>query len=195
MYVTTAFALSTTATVQEAADTEGTTQSETGAEHGAFPPFDSHSYPSQLLWLAITFGLFFYLISKIIAPRIASTLETRESRIASDLAEASRAKNEANAVVAKYEQELAEARGKASAIAAEARDAAKVSADAERVALEADLAKKIAAAEESISAIKTKALADVGHIAEETAVEIVRELTGIAVSAADAGKAVDAAKA
>ncbi|MDO6962635.1 F0F1 ATP synthase subunit B [Rhizobium alvei] len=204
MFVTMAYALSTTAVVSESADAQEaaatdahaaqTTHSETGAEHGAFPPFDPSSYPSQLLWLAITFGIFYYLISKIIAPRIASTLETRESRIAADLAEANRAKSEADAVVAKYEQELATARSKASAIAAEARDESKAKADAERASLEADLAKKIAAAEERIASIKSSALADVGKVAEETAVEIVESLTGISVSAADSAAAVNSVK-
>lgn len=198
MFVTTAYALSITEVVSEAADAAETHSTaavpEHGAEHGAFPPFDPSGYASQILWLAITFGIFYYLISKIIAPRIASTLESRESRIAADLAEASRAKNEADVVVAKYEQELAAARAKGTAIAAEARDAAKAKADAERAELEADLAKKIAAAEESIGAIKARALGEVGQVAEETAVEIVRELTGISVSQADAAAAVNAAK-
>jgi len=197
MFATTAYALSNTEVVGQAVDPQAT-HSETGtpheAEHGAFPPFDSSTYPSQILWLVITFGVFYLLISKIIAPRISATLETRESRISADLAEANRAKSEADAVVTRYEQELAAARGKAGAIASEAREAAKVKADAERKALETDLSAKITAAEQTIAAVKSKALADVGQVAEETAVEIVRALTGVAVSPSDAAATVNAIK-
>ena len=197
MFVTTAYALSATAvdTTKPAADA---THTETGVpakpEHEAFPPFDPRHFPSQLLWLAITFGAFYYLVSKLVTPRLGGIIAAREGRIAGDLAEAKRMKDEADAAVAKYEQELAEARAKAQVIAREAGDVAKAKADAERVALEADLSKKISEAEASIAAIKTRALAEVETVAEDTAAEIVERLTGVTVTKSDAASAVQAAK-
>ncbi len=44
---------------------------------------------------------FYFLVSKLISPRIGSIIETREARIAGDLAEAQRMKDEADAAVAK----------------------------------------------------------------------------------------------
>ena len=195
MFVTTAYALSATAVEGEAVTPADATHTETGVPHKeAFPPFDPSHYPSQLLWLAITFGIFYYLVSKLISPRIGGIIAAREGRIAGDLAEAKRMKDEADAAVAKYEAELAEARAKAQGIAREASDAAKAKADAERVALEADLSKKITEAETSIAAIKTAALAEVETVAEDTASEIVEQLTGVTVTKADAASAVQAAK-
>jgi F-type H+-transporting ATPase subunit b len=200
MFVTTAYALSATAATEAAAPAESETHNtETGVphaaeEHGAFPPFDSTHFPSQILWLAITFGVFYYLVAKMIAPRIAGIIQTRESRIASDLAEASRMKNEADAAVAKYEQELSEARAKSAAIAAEARDKAKAEADAERARIEGELASKLAAAEASIAGIKQAAMAEVSGVAEDVASEIVSQLTGVSVGKADVTAAVSAAK-
>jgi F-type H+-transporting ATPase subunit b len=113
--------------------TEGT-HSEAGAPGGdahgggAFPPFDQSTFASQLLWLAITFGLFYLLMSRVIVPRIGGILEHRRDRIAQDLDEASRLKEEADNAIAAYEQELAEARKKASAIAEAAREKAKAAA-------------------------------------------------------------------
>jgi F-type H+-transporting ATPase subunit b len=196
MFVTTAYALSATAAEGDAAATaaEGT-HTETGVAHKeAFPPFDPHHFPSQLLWLAITFGAFYYLIAKVVTPRLSGIIATRESRISADLAEANRMKNEADAAVAKYEQELAEARAKAQGIAAAARDASKVQADAERTKLEADLARKITDAESSIDAIKAKALTEVETVAEDAAAAIVKQLTGLSVTKADAASAVKASK-
>jgi F-type H+-transporting ATPase subunit b len=199
MFVTTAYALSATAATEAAAPAESdahntTTTAVHEVEHDAFPPFDSTHFPSQILWLAITFGAFYFLVSKMIAPRISGIIQARESRISSDLAEASRMKNEADAAVAKYEQELSEARAKSAAIAAEARDKAKVEADAERARIEGELAAKLSAAEASIAGIKSKAMAEVSTVAEDVASEIVSQLTGVAVGKADVTAAVGAAK-
>jgi F-type H+-transporting ATPase subunit b len=164
------------------------------AEHATFPPFDPAHFPSQILWLAITFGIFYYMVAKHIAPKISGIIQARETRISGDLAEASRMKNEADAAIAKYEQELADARAKSAVIAAEARDRSKAEADAERVRLEAELSAKIAAAEASIGEIKNKALAEVATVAEDAAADIVEQLTGVTVTKADVKSAVTAAK-
>jgi len=201
MFVTTAYALSATAatdaaaTAQSAAHNETTTTAVHEVEHEAFPPFDPSHYPSQILWLAITFGIFYYLVAKHITPRLSGIIETRESRIAADLAEAMRMKDEADAAVAKYEQELAEARAKGNAIATEAREKAKAEATAERTKLDADISKKIADAEVSINEIKNRALSEVATVAEDTAAQIVEQLTGVSVTKADVKSAVGALKA
>jgi F-type H+-transporting ATPase subunit b len=199
MFVTTAYALSATAAQTDATKpAANATHTETGVpakvEHEAFPPFDPSHFPSQLLWLAITFGVFYYLVSKMISPRIGGIIAAREGRIAGDLAEAKRMKDEADAAVAKYEAELAEARAKAQVIAREAGDEAKTKADAERTKLESELSKKISEAEASIAEIKNKALAEVNTVAEDTAAEIVEALAGITINKADAASAVAAAK-
>ncbi|WP_068318440.1 F0F1 ATP synthase subunit B [Polycladidibacter hongkongensis] len=149
-----------------------------GEAGGAFPPFDSTTYPSQLLWLAITFGLFYLLMSKVVLPRIGGILEDRRDRIAGDMAEASRLKQESEAAVASYEQALADARAQAGKMAREAADAAKASSDAARTKAEAELADKLAKAEESIDKIKQGALAQVGDIAAQTTQELVKAAIG-----------------
>lgn len=199
MFVTAAYALSATAVEGETSATAAeAVHTETGVahegEHGVFPPFDAQHFPSQLLWLAITFGIFYVLVSKLIAPRIGGIIEAREERIAKDLAEAKRMKEEADAAIAKYEQELSEARARAQEIARQAADEAKAEADAERSRLEEELAKKISAAEAHIASIKEQALSEVSTIAEDTAAEIVTQLTGVTVNKADAASAVQAAK-
>jgi F-type H+-transporting ATPase subunit b len=145
------------------------------------------------LWLAITFGLFYLLMSKVIVPRIGGILEHRRDRIAQDLDEANRLKEEADNAIAAYEQELADARNKASAIAETAREKAKAAAEAERVSTEAELNAKMAEAEKSIAAIKTKALADVDTIAEDAATDLVKHLLGGAVTKTEVAAAIRSA--
>lgn len=174
MFVSPAFA-------QSAA--EGETHSETGTAHeggghSVFPPFDTSTFPSQLLWLAITFGVLYWLMKRLVIPRIGGILELRRDRIAQDLDEANRMKEEADAAVAAYEQELADARGKANAIGQEARDKAKAEADAERRKVEEKLDKQLEEAEGRIASIKATAMKEVGTIAEDTTAAIVQALLG-----------------
>lgn len=190
MFVTPAYAETT-----PPADAAAGTTTETGAVHpaehgGVFPPFDSASFASQLLWLAITFGLFYMVMSKVIVPRIGGILETRRDRIAQDLDEANRLKEQSDAAIAAYEQELAAARKKAGDIAQGARDKAKAEADAERTTTEAALSARMAEAEVSIASIKAKALGEVDAIAEETATGIVKHLLGGAVTKAEVSAAI-----
>ncbi len=166
---------------------------EEAAAHGesaGFPPFDASTFPSQLLWLAITFGLFYLFLKKVVLPRIGNILEVRRDRIAADLDQAARMKDDADAAIAAYEQDLADARTRANAIGQEARDGAKAGAEAERKKVEAGLDARLASAEERIASIKAAALRDVGAIAEETATAIVQELVGGTLDKASVAAAV-----
>jgi F-type H+-transporting ATPase subunit b len=168
---------------------------EEGADHGegGFPPFDPAHFPSQILWLAIIFGLFYLFLKRVALPRVGSILEVRRERITHDLDQAAKMKSEADAAVAAYEQELAEARGKANAIGQKARDDAKAEADAKRKEVEAGLEKKLADAEAQIARIKASALAEVSTIATDTASEIVEHLIGRKVDKATVSAAVRSA--
>ncbi|WP_117190817.1 F0F1 ATP synthase subunit B [Rhizobium terrae] len=200
MFVTSAYAQTAPAATDPHAAPAGEVHTETGAAHGGehgggvFPPFDSTHFASQLLWLVITFGLFYLLMKKVIVPRVGGILEHRHDRIAQDLDEAARLKAEADAAVETYEKELAAARSKGHQIAETAREAAKTKAAADRAAIEAELSEKLAAAETRIGEIKAQAFAEVGQIAEETASAIVDQLIGAKASGEDIKAAVAAAK-
>lgn len=184
----------TPAAAGETVHTETGVPGEGGHESGVFPPFDSTSFPSQLLWLAITFGLLYMFISRLASPRIASILETRRDRIARDLAEAGKMKEDADAAVAAYEQELATARKNAIDIGNKARDEAKAVVEADRKANEAVLEGKLADAEKRIAAVRNSGMAQVGKIAEDTASAILTQLTGGKVSATDIANAIKSVK-
>lgn len=158
-----------------------------------FPPFDVTTFPSQLLWLAITFGLLYLLMSRVTLPRIGRILEERHDRIADDLEEANKHKAESEAAQAAYEKALHEARSKANAIASETRARLAADSDANRKSLEADLNARLSTAEQRIGTTKTEAMSHVRGIAVDTAGTIVSTLVGAAAPKADVEKAVDSA--
>ncbi|SEC17833.1 F-type H+-transporting ATPase subunit b [Rhizobiales bacterium GAS188] len=174
-----------------AAGTKAATETQT--EHKAgFPPFEPESFPSQLLWLAITFGAIYLFVSKVIVKRVGGTIAGRAARIARDLDEAAAAQARADEATAAYAKSLAEARDKAQGIARETRKAMNASSEAKRKAIEADLSTKLAGADKEIAARKADAMANVGAIAQETAAAIVTRLTGQTASAAELAKALSA---
>jgi F-type H+-transporting ATPase subunit b len=145
---------------------------------GIFPPFETTFFPSQIFWLIVTFGLFYLFLNKVVLPRLGHILEVRRDRIAQDLDAAAQMKGEADAAVAAYEQELADARARANVIGQEARDRAKTEAEASRREIEASLDSRLAEAEARITTIRDQAMAEVGVIAEETGAAIVEALGG-----------------
>jgi F-type H+-transporting ATPase subunit b len=184
------------AETSELVETHAADEGHGGGEHGAFPPFDPSTFPSQLIWLALTFGLLYYLMSKIALPQVGAILEDRDKRISDDLAEAGRLKEETDTAIASYEQALAEARQKAHGIGQSARDEAKAESDRNRAEIEKDLEGRMAEAETRIADVKGRALAEVDTIARETAEAIVEALLGAgAAQQSEIAAAVDAANA
>ena len=166
------------------------------AEHKVgMPQLDPAAWPTQLFWLAVTFIALYLIISRVVIPRTGGAIEKRKAAIDGDLAQAQKFKAETDAAIASYEAALAEARGRAQAIALDSRNKLTAEIDAERAKLDAALGAKIASAEKTIAASKNKALADVGEVAAEIAGNIVSTLIGakvtktaVAAAVAKAGK-------
>ncbi len=158
--------------------THAGTQVPGGGHESAFPPFDPTHFGSQLLWLAITFGLLYILMSKVALPRIAGILKDRSDKISGDLEAAKAAQAKAEAARADQDKALADAKAKAQAMGQDAHTRLAAEADAKRKALEADLNAKLAAADAQIADMKAKAMANVEGIAKDAASAIVEQLTG-----------------
>jgi F-type H+-transporting ATPase subunit b len=172
---------------------EPTGHTEVPAGHGAFPPFQKETFPSQLFWLVIAFALLYVLMARVALPRVGSIIEARRSRIEGDLSDANRLKTSADDAMTAYEQSLAEARNRAHAIAAETRDRLNAEAEKNRKALDDQLNAKLADAERTISATKTQAMSNVRAIAIDAAGAIVARLTGTTPAETTVAGAVDGA--
>jgi F-type H+-transporting ATPase subunit b len=167
---------------------------EAGGGHKApFPPFEADTFASQLVSLAIAFGLLYIIVSRVALPRMKSVLMARQGAIDSDLAEAQKLRDQSDAALKAYESDLASARAKAVGIGSEIRDKLNAQAEVDRKALEARLATKLAAAEKTIAETRTAAMGNVRSIAADAAGAIVQRLTGTTPDAGTVNTAVDAA--
>jgi F-type H+-transporting ATPase subunit b len=168
----------------KAADTvtEATGHVVEAVEHsssGGMPQLDFSTYPSQIFWLAIAFGLLYLALDRFLIPRIGGAIEERKDRIEDDLDIAARKKAEADEAMLAYDKNLADARAKASLIAAENRATLDAQLAKESAAQEALLEKSAAKAEQKIAKARADAMTHVEDIALEVASELVATLGGI----------------
>ncbi len=164
-----------------------------GAHEKALPPFfNQQTFSSQLVWLAICFIVLYWFLSRVALPRVGTIIEQRKQRIARDLDEATRLKEETEKAIAAYEQALAEAKAKAHAIAQETRDALQAEVNKEQEQVEQEIAAKLKEAENRIQDAKTEALSHVHEVASETTKALMNKLLGIKVPDQDLDNAVKA---
>jgi len=171
-----------------------TATTEVPAGQSKFPPFQSQYYPSQFVWLGLTFLLLYVLMSKIALPRIGSILAERAKRISEDVAAAQRLKEQSDAAHAAYEKALADARARAQGIANTTREQQAATAEETNRRLEAELHERLAMAEKSIAGTRAAAMGNVDAIASDTASAIVERLIGKAPAAHEVGAALGASK-
>lgn len=164
---------------------------EPASEHGSgFPPFQTQTFASQVLWLVIVFVALYLLMSRIALPRVAGIIEARSKRIDGDLAEAQRLKGEADAASAAYEKALADARGRAQTLANTRREQEAARAETARKELDAKLNAHLAEAEQTIAQTRSAAMGNVRDIATGAAAAIVERLIGRAPDAQQVATAV-----
>ena len=142
------------------------------------PQLNPEFFVPQLIWLAITFIGFYFVMSRKIVPLIGNVIEEREERISSDLKKAEDLKKDLSEAIAGYEQAIAEAKTKAQAIVQENQRKLTAEIEAEQKAVEAQIAQKTADSEARIDAARETALSQINDIATGTTEEIMQSLTG-----------------
>lgn len=164
------------------------------AEKPGLPQLDPTTFVSQLFWLAITYGLLYFALSKYILPRIGRALDQRKERIQRDIDQAEDLKTQTDEAIATYEKRLADARGKASAMAKDTRERLAAETEAERTKVEEQVAAKVQEAEARIAQSKSDAMREVDGIARATAGDLVTKLVGGSTTDAEIKAALDAAQ-
>src|SRR5213596_851370 len=134
---------------------------------------------TELIVGAVTFGIIFFALWKVMIPRLNQTLEERTDKIEGGLQRAEETQAEADATLAKYREQLAEARHEAARIREEAREqGAQIIAEMREQA-NAEAARIVEHAHAQIEADRKAAMAqlrtEVGTLATSLAGRIVGE--------------------
>lgn len=146
---------------------------------------------SQFFWLAIVLGLIYFGIGKAMIPKIQSTVDDRDKKIAADLAAAEAARAEADETEETYRSAMDASRLEAMKLTAAAKaDSAKA---IEKKAAKADAANqaRLDKAQERIRAARRAAQAEIAAVAAEMTQEVAARVAGLKVARDEALKAVE----
>jgi len=163
-----------------------------GGEAG-LPQLKVGTWPSQLFWLVVIFGLGYVFMARVVTPRIGSVLEERRTRLDEDLTRAREASAEAAQTRADYEASLDEARNEAAEFARNAANDAQAKADATEKKAARKMATRIGKAETALAEARAEAESNLTAIATEAAIEAATQVAGVKPTKAQADKAVKAA--
>jgi F-type H+-transporting ATPase subunit b len=155
------------------------------------PQLDPSTFGSQLFWLLVCFGALYLVLSFIVVPRISKTLATRAETLESDLAAAETFRSEAETALQAYEDALAEARGRALALAQEMRAEVQAETDRQKAELDANLAEQAAAADVALMAARDAAMAGLKDAAADLVGDIMEAIGSDKASDGDVAKALD----
>ena len=147
---------------------------------------------SQFFWLAVVFGVIFFAIGLGMVPKIQSTVDQRDLKVADDLAAADRARIEADASEEAFRLRMDESRAEAMKTIAAAKAEGAKSIEKTLAKADAAVQAKLGKAEEKIRVSRAEALAKIEDIATELAQEIAGKVAGLKISKADAATAVKA---
>ena len=144
-------------------------------------------------WIAVAFVIFIVLVSRPIARAIVKGLDERAAKIRSDLDEARRLRQEAEALLAEYRKKQQEAAGEAASIMTRAREEAELFRKEASANLTAALARRERMALDKITQAEAQAVAEVRSQAVDLAVVGARRILEQQMSGPRAGNLIDQA--
>jgi F-type H+-transporting ATPase subunit b len=141
------------------------------------PQLDPTWFASQLFWLVMSFIALYFILARLILPRLQNVFEARQETLSSDLGNAETMTHQANHARQDYERALAEARGKAQQLLSDAMLTHKSKAEAAAKSMDAQVADMLEKAEKRIAAKKDDLMQALVPTSTELASLVVEKLT------------------
>jgi F-type H+-transporting ATPase subunit b len=147
-------------------------------ESGGMPQLNPEFWVSQIVWLVLTFGILYIVLSKLILPKISDNLESRKSQILENIETAERQREESEKKLKEFEKIILESKLEAKNYFNEARQKILEDINNKRIALEKDIDSEISAAEQEVNNLKITSSEKIKNIAVETSSELIKQLIG-----------------
>jgi len=149
-------------------------------------------FSSQLFWLLVVFGIIFFGIGRGMVPKIQSTVEARDRKIAEDLEAAQKAREAAEQTEEAWRARMDASRGEAASVTQEAKQASARETEAQVRAAAEQINAKLETATAELRQARSSARAEIEAVAAEATREMVERLAGIQIAPAEAVEAVKA---
>jgi F-type H+-transporting ATPase subunit b len=147
---------------------------------------------SQLFWLLVVFGIIYFVIGRMMVPKIQATVDLREQRIAADLEAAQVARSAADETEAAWRGRMDAARVEAARISNEAKQKSAANTEVKVRAAVDQINLKIESAEAKIRKALVSARSEIEAVSAEATRDMVARLTGLKIDSKAAAEAVKA---
>lgn len=140
------------------------------------PQLDPASYSSQIFWLIVSFFSMFFIMSKIILPKISDILSQRQRKIDGSLSTAFELKKQAEDIIEKYEQAIEQAETRAAEAMQKAQNELKDKIAQKEQELVLHLEKKVKEGEEQIVKLQLDMAKKIDDISLDLADQIANKI-------------------
>ena len=161
------------------------------AESGGMPQLNPEFWISQIFWLTLTFGILYFVLSKLILPKISANLELRKSQIQENIEAAEKQREDSENKLREYEEIISKSNSEAKNIFKETREKALKDIDLKKDTLEKQINDEIKKADTEINVLKKTAPDKINKIAIETSSEILKNLIGTEINNSSISAIVD----
>ena len=148
------------------------------AESGGMPQLNPEFWISQIVWLILTFGALYIVLSKVILPKISDNLESRRSQILENIEIAEKQREESEEKVKEFEKIILNSKLEAKNLFNEVRQKVLEDVDKKRSELEKSIEAEIVSAEKEIQSLNSNSLENIKKIATDTSADLIRQLIG-----------------
>jgi len=152
------------------------------AESGGMPQLNPEFWISQVFWLIITFGFLFFILSKIILPKVSNNLENRKTQIKENIEIAEKQRLESDNKIKEFEKIILDSKLEAKNYFNKAREKIINDLDKKKLKLETEINSEIQLAEKEIIDLKNNSSKKINSIAVQTCEDIIMKLIGVHVN-------------
>ena len=147
-------------------------------ESGGMPQLNPEFWVSQIVWLVLTFGILYIVLSKLILPKISDNLESRKSQILENIETAEKQREESEKKLKEFEKIILDSKLEAKNHFNEVRQKTLEDISNKRTTLEKEIDKEIKATEEEIKNLMINSNEKIKNIAVATSSELIKQLIG-----------------
>jgi len=146
-----------------------------GAEAG-MPQLNPEFWAAQIFWLILIFAGLYLTIWKIFLPKITYSIESRKSKMVSDLSEAQKLKENAEKKLKEYEKIIEDAKKEAKKIIQDSNKVLELDLEKKKKEFSNEVEKEILIAEKEIVNLRKSSVQNINKIATEISEEIIKQI-------------------
>ena len=148
------------------------------AAEAGMPQLDPTYWASQAFWLVLIFTSLYFVLSKLLIPKIKDVIDDRESKIKNDLDEAQKLKNIAEIKLKEYEKSIDDGKKQVQKILYESKNRLTSDIQNKKKVFDKEIEKELENSEKEIKKFKEESLQSISTISEEMASNVLEAISG-----------------